>query len=543
MRSIKRCILTTISFLLAMALAACSRGATTTRIQAMPTPARTVQPYRAAESSDDREEAQAAVEITLGIAISDDAVVNPFQTWETDIYSLNHLVYESLVELDDEQKPAPLLVDRWEKNGYAWTFYLRSGVTFHNGMPLTAQDVVASYEKIMSLGESSPYFELVQPINSMLAEDSTTLRVTMKSLGYLSIYAMSFPIAQQSTLDEYYPMGTGAYWFVSAQQGEFIRLERNPFWWKRQAYIGVVHVKRYRDSDQLMTAFELDEIDALATKISTASLSRKLSDRSTLDYGTLQYECLVPNTSRGFLAETEIRQAIMYGIDRNTLASSVYQDLVSMSEVPVLPGTWLNESQSTTYYYSPERALQILYSLGWGDTNGDGVLDRIQDGLMQDLKIILITYEEPARSTRFDAARLIGEQLGRIGIRVTVDVRSKDRVRSALREDNFDLALVAYNLSERPAMSFMLRSTAATNYSNYSSAAMDKLLDNVAAAETEDALRLAMSRVQLKVVEDLPVLGLFFRSGVVISRRGVGGLSGIRSTQTFRGFEFWQPTG
>ena len=539
MRSTRRCILSTISLLMALLLAGCSQSNTTV-IQAMPTPARTAQPRRVTVEESQVEAGDAPV-ITLGVVISDEAVVSPYETGEADLYSLNHLAYESVVELDDSQKPAPLLADRWEKNGYTWTFYLRSGVAFHNGVALTADDVVASYQRILEAGEGNPYYENILSVSSMTVLDSNTLSVTMKSLSYLNIYSMTFPVAQRATLYDYYPMGTGAYWFVSPQEGEFLRMERNPLWWKRQPYIGVVRVKRYSESDKLMTAFELGEIDALATKISTASLSRKLSDRSTLDFSTLQYECLVPNMSSGFLSDPMIRQAIMYGIDRNTLAASIYQDMVALSEVPVLPGTWLNESQSTTYYYSPERALQILYSQGWGDTNGDGMLDRIQDGLIQELAVTLLVYEEPTRSSRFDAARLIADQLAKIGINVTVDLRTKANVRTALRNDSFDLALVAYNMNEKPSLDFMFRSTSASNYSNYSSETMNKLLDNVSAAEEDDSLRLAMSRVQQQIVEDLPILGLFFRSGVLISRRGIGGLTGIRATQTFRGFEFWQP--
>jgi len=539
MRYTRNCIIAIVSMLLILALAGCQQSGTTV-VSAVPTPARTAQPQRDKESQVVAEEED--THITLGVAVSDAAVVNPFQTVEADLYSLNHLVYESVVELDDDQRPSPLLADRWQKNGYSWTFYLRNGVTFHNGVAVTADDVAASYQKIMALGEDHPYFERIQPIRSMEVVDAHTLHVSMRTVGYDCIYAMTFPVAQRATLDDYYPMGSGAYWFVSPHEGEFLRLEKNPFWWKRQPYIDIVSVKRYPDSEHMMAAFELDEIDALATRSGVVSLSRKLSDRSTLDYTTLVYECLVPNAGMGLLADPQMRQALMYGIDRGTLASGIYQDLVQMSEVPVLPGTWLNESQSTTYYYSPERALQILYSLGWSDSDGNGRLDRIQDGLMQELEITLITYDEPDSSARYDAANMMAEQLARIGVTVNVQVMTKTGVRNAMREDSFDLALVAYNLSEAPQLDFMFSSIASSNYSNYMSGEMDSLLANVHAAETEDALQQAMSRVQLQIVEDLPIMGLFFRSGVVVSDRGVAGLSGVRSTQTFRGFEFWQVT-
>ena len=53
--------------------------------------------------------------------------------------------------------------------------------------------------------------------------------------------------------------------------------------------------------------------------------------------------------------------------------------------MPIIPGSFLYEPQSTQFNYSPERALQILYDAGWQDTNGDGILDRIKDGLWEDL--------------------------------------------------------------------------------------------------------------------------------------------------------------
>ena len=59
--------------------------------------------------------------------------------------SLNQLVFESVVELDETQKPVPLLADSWTVQGNVWTFRMRQGVQFHNGMECLAQDVVASY--------------------------------------------------------------------------------------------------------------------------------------------------------------------------------------------------------------------------------------------------------------------------------------------------------------------------------------------------------------------------------------------------------------
>ena len=68
----------------------------------------------------------------------------------------------------------------------------------------------------------------------------------------------------------------------------------------------------------------------------------------------------------------------------------------------------------------------------------------------------------------------------------------------------------------------------------------DDLLKNAKEAEDADGLKSALSAVQMKVVEDLPVLGLFFRTGTLISKVSLGGLTGIRETHYLRGLEFCQ---
>ncbi len=85
-------------------------------------------------------------DLTVAYVASDGALLNPFGCTERDLISVNAMVFESVVELDSEQKPVPLLADSWTNDGKKWTFQLRSGIQFHNGYELVAGDVVASYE-------------------------------------------------------------------------------------------------------------------------------------------------------------------------------------------------------------------------------------------------------------------------------------------------------------------------------------------------------------------------------------------------------------
>lgn len=479
-------------------------------------------------------------EITMGMVVGADAVVHPLACVYSDLVSLNNLVFESLVELDDSMAPAPMLADRWSVKGSTWTFTLRSGIVFHNGAPLTAEDVVASYNYILTYGTDGAYYDRVQAIQSMTALDERTLEVeAAKSTGYLLLYAMTFPVVQAATLDRALPMGTGPYWYINYETGSALRLETNPFWWKHAPQISSIVARNYESSELALAALDAGEINTLASRSKSVALSRNLSSRNTLDYQTMTYECIVPNLSNSALRNPDVRRAIMYAIDRTTLASTVYLNMVLESEVPVIPGSWVYETQTTRYNYSPERAFQLLNKSGWFDSDGDGILDKIHEGLVTDLSFKLITYDEPETATRTDAANLIAEQLSKVGIKIEVEVMSKNDVRKALNNGGFDLALVAFNLSEAPDLTYLLGSKGGGNCSGYSSETMDSLLKSALRAGTADDVKSALSKIQLLTIEDLPIMGLFFRSGMLISTFQINGLHSPREGQTLRGMENW----
>jgi peptide/nickel transport system substrate-binding protein len=364
------------------------------------------------------------------------------------------------------------------------------------------------------------------------------LTVRAKHQSYMFIYAMTFPVVQRDTIYTTQPWGTGPFWYISNIPDDGLRLERNPHWWKVAPSVQILNAVRYDTPEAAMRGFETGALDMAATRSGIASLSGQLNDRYAMDYTTQVYEMIIPNTAKALLADAEIRRALMYAIDRDTLADTAYQGMVKKSEVPVQPGCWLYETQSATYNYSPELALKILNDAGWADEEKTGVLNRVKDNMIQELALSLVTYQEPTSSRRLDAARLIAEQLGKIGVRVEVSTMNKYNMREALRNGDFDLALVAGNLSAVPDLSFLLAEDGSYNFSKYKNPLMDNELTAARDALTQEALVASMSKIQLLIIEDLPIMGLFYRSGKLVSRTRLAGLTGIREDQILRGFEF-----
>lgn len=470
--------------------------------------------------------------------------INPFVCTDRDLVSLNQLVFESVVEFDDQMKPTPLLADSWTVQDKAWTFKLREGVVFHNGAALTAWEVLDSFHRFQMVDSTNPYYSRVQMIESMEVLDEMTLVVNSRYSGYVTLYAMTFPIVESGTLDDGMARGTGPYWYTEYIAGLGVRLEANPLWWKKDPEIHSVAALNYYSSGDALEGLRLRQINTLCTQSNHAAVNRKLSDITSMDYVTNNYEMLVPNLSENSLmSDIRMRQAVMYGVDRSNIAEYGYAGMGVQCEVPVNPSSWLYESQSAIYYYSPERALQLIQSCGWQDLTGDGMLNQVDGVVLKDLTLRLITYNEGTNTVRQNAADLIANQLAKVGVHVEVSVYSKEKCLQRVKERDYDLALVGVQLSEIPNLAPMLQSGGSLNLNNFKNDSMETLLGQVSSATSEEQLKSIYSQMQMIVVERLPVLGLLFRTGAVLSTRSLSGLSGLRVGDMLNGIEFMSKQG
>lgn len=483
-----------------------------------------------------------SAELVVGYVAAAESMISPLTCTEFNLVSMNQLMFESVVDLDENMKPSPMLADSWVQNGKTWTFKLRSGIRFHNGYDLSSYDVVRSYEMIMQAGATNPYYKrLNQLISGMEATDTLTLTVQAKYTGMITLYAMTFPVMQNTTILDIMPRGTGPYWFIQYDSDGTVRMEANPLWWKQQPSIKSIIFKQYYTPGDVLEAIQTNQIDMLSSKSPKAALSRKLGNLTSMDYATLTYEMLIPNLNEmSIMSDVNVRRAVMYAIDRSVIASNAYGDMAIQCEVPLPPSSWLYESQSARYYYSPERAMQLMNESGWRDLTGNGILNKLEGIMLKEPTITILTYNEKTSSIRENAANMIAEYLETIGFNVTVSVVSASRAKNRIENRDYDLALIGVNLSEVPILNSVLHSDGNLNFNRYNNEQMDALLSSVGGATSETQLKQIYSDIQMTVVDRLPIMGLLFRTGTVLSTRSMAGMSGMRAYDTFNGLEFVQ---
>lgn len=482
--------------------------------------------------------AKAEDSLTLGYLASYGAKLNPFLCNERDMISINSLMYESLFELDANQQPQAVLAENWSctEDGI-WTIELRKGVLFHNGIELVAQDVVSSFELFRSATDDNPYSGRTRFIESIAALDTFTLSVEADYPGMITLYALTFPIVQRDTAYAAVPMGTGPYWCLDYTPDSHVRLEANPLWWKQQPTVHDMLFMHYWDVSDMLTALQTGEIDMFQTRSATAALTKKLSFANSMDYSTTTYEVMIPNFA-GVMGDLNVRKAVMYAIDYSTVISSMYLDMAQQCEVPISPGSWLYESRSAVYYYSPERAIQFLYDSGWQDLTGDTMLNKLENNVLLYIDVNIVVFDEPNSNMRGNAADQIAENLRRVGINASVEKLDRSEARKRIRNGEYDLALVPLNLSEAPDLIPLLSEDGDLNYNGYVSPEMKDLLIAAVSAQDEQTMKLAYAGLQSHIVDNLPIMGLCFRTGMVLSTVPLTGLSGSRETDAYSGIEF-----
>ncbi len=244
--------------------------------------------------------------------VGDVQYLNPILVQTDAEKSLSHLIFSGLVKLDSD-KVSPDLAESWEvlDEGQSITFHLRKDVVFHDGTPLTTNDIAYTIDSIKAPELKSPLAKMWADVSVNVVDDYTITFRLSKPYGPL-IYNCDFGIIPSRVSSDIFAkklIGTGIYQFAKAKtKGKTIvevDLKRNQNYYGKQALIEKVKTKYFSDAKEAQKAFTGDKMSALSGTVS--------EDGKNYSFPTSKKLGLVLNIRTDKLKDIAVRQKILDG--------------------------------------------------------------------------------------------------------------------------------------------------------------------------------------------------------------------------------------
>jgi len=351
--------------------------------------------------------------------------INPVLTKQTISNALIQLIFNGLIRLNKEMLPEPDLAESWETSadGLTYTFHLRKGVRFHDGVELTSEDVRFTYELVSDPATDSPYTSYYNIVKSREALNKYTFKITLKEPN-LSNLIMTLPIAPKHLLEltrgkrlketefNYRPIGTGPFRFREWTKDNQVILEANPDYYEGRPYLDRIIAIGYETFSQYWSGFMRGETDvAFFIPMENFEIAgrdptfRTYSFPGPFTYG-MEY-----NLKHPFLNNKKVRQALGYGINIQDINNKVEGGYGIPSTGPFAPDSWNCAPEIKPLVYNPALALNLLKQAGW-EPNRKGILEK--DG--KEFRLTMMVNQELRNSQMI--ASLIYQDLYRLGIRI-----------------------------------------------------------------------------------------------------------------------------
>jgi peptide/nickel transport system substrate-binding protein len=394
-------------------------------------------------------------------------------------------VFDTLVEPDADLQMKPALAQSWQvsPDQLTWTFRLREGVTFHDGTPFTADDVVYSYRRIID--EKLANSDKFSAVTAVEAPDPRTvvIRVSrptpnmLTNIGGFKGMAIVSRRNVESGQIATHPVGTGPFRFASQKSGDSITLTANPTYWGGAPKLPGVTFRFISEPSTALSALQAGEID-WTDSVPPQRVSQLSGDESLRLAVTPSndYWYLALNEARPPWNDVRVRQAIAYAIDRAAIVQATSYGTATVNELAIPTGNpWYTPYDR--YREDGEAGLQraraLLAEAGAKPTSMD----------------MLVTTEYPETVT---AAQIVADNLAPLGI--TVDIRTVDFA-TWLDEQNsghFDMLMMGWlgNIDPDDFYYAQHHTKGTSNAQKFSDPTVDRLLD-AGRVETDPAARKA----------------------------------------------------
>jgi peptide/nickel transport system substrate-binding protein len=450
--------------------------------------------------------------------------LDPRMATDAQSQRIDGLIFSSLVERDPSMNLRGDLAERWETpDPLTYVFHLRDGVKFHDGRVLTSRDVKFTFDSILSGALQSPKRGAFRMLKQVEARDALTV-VFHLSEPYASFpWSLARPaigiVPADSPADfAQHPVGSGPFQFVSSRQDDEVVLARNANYFRGAPELQRVRFRivpeavvrglelRKGTADLEINSLTPDMVPVLAGARDVAVTEQPGSILAYLSF----------NCEDAVLAKREVRQALAYATDRDSLVKYLLRGQARVADGLLPPGNWAYETNVPRYGYDPAKAEALLDQAGFPRRGDPHSGKRLQ----------LTLKSSTDQSVRL-LSEVLQDQWRRVGIDLQLQPLEFATLFSDITRGNFQiytLRWVGAN-NDPDIFEFVFSSRrippAGANRGRYRSAELDSLVDQARVESDREKRKALFGRVQQIVAEDEPYLPLWFLDNISVHRSRV----------------------
>jgi peptide/nickel transport system substrate-binding protein len=412
---------------------------------------------------------------TFVVGDASDAVdtLNPFVGVTSQDFEVYGLIYDNLMDYGQlNYAPAPRLATSWStsKNGLVWTYHIRRGVKWTDGVPLTAADVAYTFNRdIHGSAERADNLSYIQNITKVQQTGRYTVVMTVSKptpgMDLLIIPILPEHIwknvseKQVTTFANSDPVGSGPFTVTKFSENQSVSLTANPHYWGGKPGISHLIFQYYANPSAMTFALKNGSIDfaedlpeqlykslAGAPGVTQNDAPSGNWDELAFNNGAATASGVPIGNGNPALKDINVRHAISYSLDLPKLISRVLLGTGSPGTSiipPIYRQYHYTPPASTAYHYDTAKARQILTTDGW-KTGAGGY--RFKDGKELSLRL----FVRSSSPTETQVAPYVKSWLNAIGIKVTASFMSDDQLTQVIGDGDYDMFIWGWGVEPNP---------------------------------------------------------------------------------------------
>lgn len=443
---------------------------------------------------------------------------------------VHQLIFDNFMELDDHLRVVPKLAEALDHpDPLTYVATLRRGVRFHDGRPLTADDVVFTFGQFLNPQFVSPRKGGYRELESVTARDAYTVVFTLKQPFASFPINLLMPIVPKGSGPELrdHPIGTGPYRFVRYAVDDQLELTANPDYWDGAPKNAGLVLKIV--PDDVMRGLELRKatMDVVVNDLAPDIVYQMRQDPHlrVVEAPGVDYQYIGLNLQDPILRDVRVRRALAFAVDRDAIVEHLRRGLAAPATGLLSPLSWAAAPDVTHYPHDPARAAALLDEAGFTDPDGDGPAPRFS-----------LTLKVSNNEFNRLQSSVIQQDLRLVGIDLNIRTYEFATLYADVLAGNFQLFTLQWTAGALADPDILRRvfhtnqaPPAGFNRGRYSNPRVDALLDE--AGQTEDQTRRLQlyADVQRLIADDVPYVSLWYKTNVAIAQRN---LTGVHLTPT-----------